>query len=795
MSIKDKINKQYIFFDGAMGTMLQKSGLVTGEIPELMNIKNPSMIRDVHVKFLKAGADIITTNTFGASPLKLAGSGYSCDEVIKNAVSIAKEAVNSILSNKKRYVALDIGPLGQLLKPLGLLSFDDAYENFKEIVLSGVKYGVDVIIIETMTDIMEAKAAILAAKENSNLPVFCTMSFDESGRTLTGSDVVTVISILEGLRVDALGINCGLGPKESLNIIKDFVKYSSIPIIVQLNAGIPHVENGQTVFNVLDDEYANYLRQIAMLGVQIMGGCCGTTEDHIAKTVNLVSKTKFQKATYKEFSTASSYSKTVFIGKEPIVIGERINPTGKSKLKEALKEKDFSYIIKEALSQKNSGADILDINVGTNGINQVEMMEEIIYELQSVFDIPLQIDSSDANVISSGLKVYNGKAIINSVNGNLETMEAIFPLVAKYGGMVVALTLDDNGIPLLALDRIKIVKTIVDKAAQYGIQKKDILIDTLTLTASAQQKEVIETIKTIRMVKELGLKTILGVSNISFGLPNRNLINSTFLAMALYEGLDACIINPGSKEMMNTIKASNVLLNKDIDSKYYIKHCQEEMGIEQVIKKDNNEKMTLKEAIINGFKDDAYEITKVLLQILPPLDIIENEIVIALTEVGILYEKGSFFLPQLLQSAQSVEKCFELIKEQYQKNGEKMVYKGEIVVATVKGDIHDIGKNITKMILQNYGYKIIDLGKNVDTETILEAIEKNNIKLLGLSALMTTTVLNMESTIKSVLEKFPDCVIMVGGAVLTESYAKKIGAHFYAKDAMQGVVIANNNFK
>lgn len=795
MSIKDNINKQYLFFDGAMGTMLQKEGLQTGEIPELLNINNPDMIRNIHIKFLKSGSDIITTNTFGASPLKLLGTGYTCDEVVKASVNIAKDSVNSILSNKKRYIALDIGPLGQLLKPLGLLSFDEAYNNFKEIVVSGVKHGVDAIIIETMTDIMEAKAAILAAKENSDLPVFCTMSFDESGRTLTGSDVATVVSVLEGLRVEALGINCGLGPKESLNIIKDFIKYSSTPIIVQLNAGIPCVENGQTFFNVLDDEYASYLRQIAMLGVQIVGGCCGTTEDHIAKTVKLVSQTKFTKATYKEFSTVSSYSKTIFIGNEPIIIGERINPTGKSKLKEALREKDFPYIIKEALSQKNSGAHVLDINVGVNGIDQVKMMEDIVYELQAVFDIPLQIDSSDPAVINSGLKAYNGKAIINSVNGNMDTMETIFPLVAKYGGVVVALTLDDNGIPLLAIDRIKIVKTIINKAAEYGIQKKDILIDTLTLTASAQQKEVIETIKTIRMVKELGLNTILGVSNISFGLPNRNLVNTAFLSMALYEGLSACIINPGSKEMINTIKACNVLLNKDVDSKQYIEHCKKEMGIETVKQENVSGKMTLKEAIINGFKDDAYEATKVLLQTIPPLDIIENEIIFALTEVGTLYEKGTFFLPQLLQSAQAVEKCFDLIKEQYQKNGEKMVYKGEIIVATVKGDIHDIGKNITKMILQNYGYKVIDLGKNIDTETILKSIENNNIKLLGLSALMTTTVSNMETTIKAVTEKFPDCVIMVGGAVLTESYSKKIGAHFYAKDAMQGVIIANKHFE
>lgn len=777
--------ENYIFLDGALGTMLQKNGMSVGKVPEDFCMENPDILKNIHKMYLESGANIITANTFGSNSLKYEGD---LKKAVYFAVKTARDAIKE--SGKKALTALDIGPLGQLLEPVGSVKFEDAYNIFKEVIILGTEAGADIILIETMSDIYEAKCAVLAAKENTNLPVFCSMTFDENGRTLTGSDVKTVIATLEGLNVDAIGLNCARGPHQCLQIAKEYVKYSSTPLLIMPNAGMPKYENGTTKYDIDEDEFAKKMLEISALGIKYLGGCCGTTPLHIKKLVEAVKKEKYTPISKKNHSIICSGSKSLEVKDECVIIGERINPTGKKKFKEALKNGDIDYILNEAITQKEAGAHVLDVNVGIPEIDEMSVMKKAIKEIQSVVDLPLQIDSSNAKTIEQALRIYNGKPIINSVNGKKSSMDEIFPLVKKYGGMVIGLTLDENGIPSKCEERFEIAKKIVDTAIKYGIDKKDIIIDALVLTASAQQEEVLETVKAVKMIRErLNVKTALGVSNVSFGLPNRDKINSVFLTMALYSGLNFAIINPKSTEIINTVYAYNVLANLDKASAIYIENVSE--TAKELPKAENRDLAYL---IKSGLKDEcALKTEEMLNNGTNSMDIIENCIIPALDYVGSCFEKGTMFLPQLIQSAECAKSAFSKIQSRFSNENSKS--KGKIIIATVKGDVHDIGKNIVKLLLQNYGYDVIDLGKNVDTNLIVDTAIKENVKLVGLSALMTTTVVNMEETIKELNKRYPKCKTMVGGAVLTEDYAKSINATYYAKDALKSVEIANSVFE
>lgn len=789
MNIKDYIKENVLIFDGAMGTMLQKLGLKISDLPEELNILEPEKIINIHRKYIEAGAKVITTNTFGANEIKLKQSEFSVESIIDKAINNVKKARR----NKEIFIALDIGPIGQLLEPMGTLKFEEAYEIFKRQAIQGQKSGADIILIETMTDLYEAKAAILAAKENTNLPVFCTMTFEKNKRTFTGCTPLSMVLTLEGLGVDALGVNCSLGPNELGEIVDEIIKYSSIPIMVQPNAGLPTVKEGKTIYNIKPKEFAAFQKSIAEKGVRIVGGCCGTTDEFIREIVYSLKDVEIKKLKENNICGVCSSTKAVLIDGVKI-IGERINPTGKKLFKEALRNNDIDYILKEAISQVESGADILDVNVGLPEIDEEETMKKVIKEIQSIIDTPLQIDSNNPKVIEKGLRVYNGKPIVNSVNGEDKVLDNVLPLIKKYGAAVVGLTLDDKGIPKKAEERLKVAEKIVNKALEYGIKREDIFIDCLVLTASAQQEDIGKTLKAVALVKEkLKVKTILGVSNISFGLPNRELINKTFLAMSLQSGLDLPILNPNNKEMINIINAFKVLNNQDRGATNYIDiYTNETSNSKKVkIKRDN---LTLKEIVIKGIKEESYSKTNELLKERDELSIINEELIPALDEVGEKYEKGIIFLPQLIQSAETVKKAFAAIKEKLIEDNSPKINKGKILMATVKGDIHDIGKNIVKVILENYGFDIIDLGKDVEAEKIVEEVKKNNIKLVGLSALMTTTVNSMKDTIKALKESGMDCKVFVGGAVLNKEYAEMINADYYAKDAKEAVDIAKRFF-
>lgn len=789
MNIKDYIKEYILVFDGAMGTMLQKLGLKISDLPEELNVLESEKIINIHRKYVDAGAKVITTNTFGANEIKLKQSEFSVERIIDKAIDNVKKA----RGNKEIFIALDIGPIGQLLEPMGTLKFEEAYEIFKRQVIQGEKSGADIILIETMTDLYEAKAAILAAKENTNLPVFCTMTFEKNKRTFTGCTPVSMVLTLEGLGVDALGVNCSLGPNELEDIVDEIIKYSSVPIMVQPNAGLPTVKDGKTIYNIKPKEFAAFQRSIVEKGVRIVGGCCGTTDEFIREIVYSLKDVQVKKLKEKNICGVCSSTKAVLIDGVKI-IGERINPTGKKLFKEALRNNDIDYILKEAIGQVESGADILDVNVGLPEIDEEETMKKVIKEIQSIIDTPLQIDSNNPKVIEKALRVYNGKAIVNSVNGEDKVLDNVLPLIKKYGAAVVALTLDDKGIPKKAEERLKIAEKIVNKALDYGIKREDIFIDCLVLTASAQQEDVRETLKAVTLVKEkLKVKTILGVSNISFGLPNRELINKTFLAMSLQSGLDLPILNPNNKEMINIINAFKVLNNQDIGAANYIEMYANETSNSKEVKTQKSN-LNLKEIVIKGIKEEAYSKTKELLKDRAELSIINEELIPALDEVGEKYEKGIIFLPQLIQSAETVKKAFAAIKEKLREDNSPKINKGKILMATVKGDIHDIGKNIVKVILENYGFDIIDLGKDVEVERIVEEVKKNNIKLVGLSALMTTTVNSMKDTIKALKDSGIDCKTFVGGAVLNEEYAEMINADYYAKDAKEAVDIAKRFF-
>lgn len=777
---------EFLVFDGAMGTMLQSYGMKAGDLPETYNILAPKVIEQIHKKYIDAGAQVVTTNTFGANRYKFKDTEFQLQEIIAKGVEIARQAAGD------NFVALDIGPLGQLMEPYGNLSFEDAYQAFKEQVILGAKAGADLILIETMSDTYEAKAAILAAKENAALPVICTMSFQENGRTLTGTDPFTMVNILQNLGVSAIGLNCSLGPEEMMPLIPKVLEHAKIPVIIQANAGLPKLVGSETVFDVTPSEFAAYVTKMATLGATIFGGCCGTTPEHIRAFKNTLRGLTPFKAKATPITATSSSTRTEILGNEVKIIGERINPTGKKPLQSALMNKDMDFLLKEAINQKDSGAHILDINVGLPEINERNLMVQAIKEIQGIVDLPLQIDSVVPEVIEAGARICNGRPIINSVNGEDAIMEAIFPMAKKYGCLVIGLTLDEKGIPKTAKDRLAIASHIIQKAKSYGIPKEDIIIDCLVLTASAQQKEVKETIKAVQLVKEeLGVATTLGVSNVSFGLPSRPILNRTFLATALGAGLDAPILNPLEEDMISTVAAFNLLWNHDLDSKAFISSysTQEPQPAPAVFSNSKD----LKKVIIDGLKEESALLVKDLLESSTGLDIVDHYLIPALDTVGDKYERGEIFLPQLIQSAEAVQRAFEVIKEHMIRTNqnEAPIEKGKIVLATVKGDIHDIGKNIVKVLLENYGYDVYDLGKDVPTEKVVETVKKENITLVGLSALMTTTVKNMELTIEALKKQCPDCKVMVGGAVLTESYAQMIGADFYAKDARESVHIAN----
>ncbi|GEA29725.1 homocysteine S-methyltransferase family protein [Clostridium diolis] len=796
MGIREYIRNNILIFDGAMGTMLQKKGLKLGENPEILNLKEPYIIEEIHREYISSGANVITTNTFGANELKLKLCDLVVEEAIDAAVNIAKKAKG----NSETYIALDVGPIGDLLEPMGTLSFDRAYEIFKRQIIQGVKSGVDIILIETMTDLYELKAAVLAAKENSSLPIFCTMTFEENLRTFTGCTPEAMVLVLEGLGVDALGVNCSLGPKQLKPIVEEICSLSHIPVMVQPNAGLPTLSIGnETKYDVTKEEFADTLCGLIDIGVRVIGGCCGTSPEYIDELYKITRNKKLVSMEKEYYSAVCTPSKVVRIDGVRI-IGERINPTGKKLFKEALKNGDLDYILNQAVSQIEVGAHILDVNVGLPEIDEADMMHKVIREIQGIMDTPLQIDSSDHKAIETGLRYYNGKPILNSVNGEDEVLDRILPIVKKYGASVVGLTLDERGIPAKAEERFEIAEKIISKAAEYGIRKEDVFIDCLVLTVSAQQKEVQETLKAVRMVKEkLGVKTVLGVSNISFGLPNRELINETFLALALGNGLDLPIINPNVNGMTRVIDSYNVLYNYDKGAESYINnYANVELSREVTIKGNGAAKINsnintvhdLKYIVVKGLKEEAKQATVELLKEKKELEIVNEYLIPALDMVGEKYEKGELFLPQLIQAAETVKNSFTILKEEISRTNSQTISKGKIIVATVKGDIHDIGKNIVKVILENYGYEMIDLGKDVPIKTVVEEAKKHNASLIGLSALMTTTLKSMEETIKALREDGYNGKIFVGGAVLTKDTAERIGADFYAKDAKESVEIA-----
>lgn len=776
--------KDFVILDGAMGTILQSRGLKIGGIPEVMNITNPEVVTDIHKEYVSAGSNIVYTNTFGANRYKMKDCGYSVEELIGAAVSNAKKACEG----KESIVALDIGPIGQLLEPTGNLSFEEAYDMFKQEILAGSE--ADVIVFETMTDLLEIKAGVLAAKENSDKPVICTMTFEENMRTFTGCSISAMALTLEGLGVDAIGVNCSLGPKELYGVVKEMSKWTRLPLVVKANAGLPDPLTGE--YNISPAEFAEYMEKMLDFGVKYIGGCCGTSPEYIKELCTIVKNRKYNKPQVNIEAAVCSSTETVVIN-SPRIIGERINPTGKKKFKEALLANDLDYILNQAVEQVSGGAEILDVNVGLPGIDEKSMMVKAIKGVQSIVEAPLQIDSTIPEVLEAALRVYNGKPIVNSVNGEEKSLNSVLPLVKKYGAAVVGLTLDEGGIPKKAEDRVKIARRILDRALSLGIPKENVFIDCLTLTASAEQEGVVETLKAVNTVKnELGLKTVLGVSNISFGLPNRELVNHTFLTLAMENGLDLPIINPNIASMTGSVRAYRLLKGIDKNSKEYIEaYVSMSAGQSSAVKQnDKPVNMDLAYAIANGLKKDGARITEELLKTKPSMEIVNEILIPALDDAGAKFETGKIFLPQLILSAEVAQAAFAVIKDDIAKKGTQSVEKGKVVLATVKGDIHDIGKNIVKVLLENYGYKVIDLGKDVDYMDVVNAAIEHKVKLVGLSALMTTTLVSMKETIELLRQHNVDCKVVVGGAVLTESYAKEIGADYYAKDAKETVDIA-----
>lgn len=785
MDVKTLFDQPFILLDGAMGTMLQQKGVKPGTVMETLSITAPEWIEDIHRAYRAAGSEILYANTFGANRLKLEKTGYSVEQIVSASISIAKRAADGALC------ALDIGPTGKLLEPNGSLSFEDAYEVFAEVVKAGVSAGADLIVIETMTDLYEMRAALLAAKEHSTLPVLCTMTFEADGRTFTGTDIRSAAISMTALGADAVGINCSLGPKEAGLLVQTMHEVTDLPTILKPNAGLPDPETG--VYDVDALQFAVDIAAAASNGVSFIGGCCGTTPEYIRAVKQAIANIKPMRQSKKDELFVCSATKAVPIDRVR-VIGERINPTGKKRFKEALLNREIDYILSQGLSQVEAGADILDVNVGLPQIDETEMMVTVIKALQSVVDAPLQIDSSSKEAIASALRIYNGKAIVNSVNGDDEVLDTVLPLVKQYGAAVVGLTLDAGGIRKTAEERFAIAKKIVDRALSYGIPRRDICIDCLTLTASAEQEAAMETIRAVRMVREqLGVNAVLGVSNISFGLPNRPLVNRTFLTLAMGAGLNLPIMNPNDTEMMDAVRAYAMLSCDDLHANEFVAHY----GADTPQKKAEpaaSSTHTLHDAVFHGLRTEAASLTKTLLSDTDPMTIVNTMLIPALDKAGALFETGKLFLPQLIQCAQAAQASFSVIRETMASQGNTSVSKGKIILATVKGDIHDIGKNIVKVLLENYGFTVIDLGRDVAPERIVKTAIEMDVPLVGLSALMTTTLQSMEQTIALLKQEKPDCVVMVGGAVLTEEYAQKIGADYYSKDAKQSVDIAQHLF-
>ncbi|MEE8816187.1 MAG: homocysteine S-methyltransferase family protein [Lachnospiraceae bacterium] len=799
----DRLGKEWLFCDGGSGTILQANGLQPGELPETWNLSHKERIVKLHRDYFEAGADIVVTNTFGANALKFPDH-EELRQIVTNAVTLAKQARKEVGREDDAYVALDLGPTGKLLEPLGDLSFDRAVELFSEVVRYGAEAGCDLISIETMNDSYEVKAAVLAAKESCDLPVFATTTYDTDGKLLTGAPVEGVVALLEGLGVNALGVNCSLGPAQMLPIAQRLVNAASIPVIVNPNAGLPRVEDGKTVYDVGPEEFADIMEQIADLGIQVAGGCCGTTPAHIHLLKERILKNHpFKPQTHKHRTVVTSFSQVVEIGPRPVVIGERINPTGKKKFQEALKNHDIESILQVGLSEEDQGADILDVNVGIPKIDEPAMMQEVVTRLQGVTGLPLQIDTSDPKALERALRYYNGKPMVNSVNGKAENIEAVMPIVKKYGGVLVGLVLDEAGIPETADGRLAIAKKIYAAADRYGISRDDIVIDGLTMTISSDQSAAATTLETIRRVRdELHGHTILGVSNVSFGLPARELINANFLTMAIQNGLSSAIINPGNEVMMQAFRTSCALLGMDPQCMNFIAHYsgyvssakraagQAQQAASSAVKAEGGS--ALQDAIRRGMKESAASLTIEALKTRDGLSIINEDLIPALDVVGNEFEKKIVFLPQLLMSAEAANAAFDEIKKTM--TGAPQKKKAKVILATVKGDIHDIGKNIVKVIMENYGYEVIDLGRDVPPETIVDTAIRENVPLVGLSALMTTTVVSMEETIRQLHEKKPGTKVMVGGAVMTQEFADQIGADFYGKDAMASVRYAESLF-
>ena len=787
MNIRDFIKNNIVYLDGGMGTLLQKSGLRPGELPERWNVSHPEVIKEIHKSYYDSGSNIVNTNTFGANSLKFGTDELS--EIIYHAVKNADEARKASSGKQEKFIALDVGPTGKLLKPLGDLDFEDAVKAFAEVISLGVKYGVDLITIETMNDSYETKAAVLAAKENSDLPIIVTNAYGENGRLMTGADPAVMAAMLEGMGVDAIGANCSLGPKQLMGVMDELLKYCSVPVAFKPNAGLPKSDGKVTYYDVDAEEFAQDIKLAVSNGVRIVGGCCGTTPEYIKKVCELTRDMRPKEIEKKTYSVCTSYNKAAFFGEKPILIGERINPTGKKRFKQALLENDIGYILQEAVNQQAKGVHVLDVNVGLPGIDEAQMLTNSVCELQCVTDLPLQIDSSDPVAMESALRRYNGKAMINSVNGKEENLNAIFPLVKKYGGFVVALTLDEKGIPSTVDGRMKIARKILLTAALYGINKKDIIFDPLAMTVSADKMSAVTTLETVKKITEqLGCNTSLGVSNVSFGLPSRDLVNAAFFTTAMENGLSAAIMNPYSERMMEAYYSFNVVKGLDENCMDFINFASRQ-EVQPTAKQESS--LTLKEAIEKGLKEKASEITTAMLGNSAPLDIVNAHVIPALDNVGKRFEEKKLFLPQLLMSAEAAKASFEVIKATMSADGSS-VKKRSIVIATVHGDIHDIGKNIVKLLLENYGYNVIDLGKNVPPESVLRAVTDNHAPLVGLSALMTTTVPAMEETVKLIKENAPWCKTVVGGAVLTQDYTDKIGADKYAADAMETVRYAES---
>ena len=782
----DFLKNDILILDGAMGTVLQQRGLPPGGQPELLNLTEPELLDSVYQEYADAGSQVVYANTFGANGLKLQRTGHSVDEIVTAAVTIAKQAVAGLGVR----VALDMGPLGELLEPMGSLPFERAYELFREMAVAGEKAGADLVAIETMTDLYEAKAALLAVKENTDLPVLVTMSFDETGRTFTGCTVASMARTLEGLGADAVGLNCSLGPDKLAPLLAELCRNTRLPVVAKPNAGLPDPVDGH--YDMGPEAFVEALLPCLDAGVTIFGGCCGTSPEYIRRLAQALNGKKPVPRTYDAVSFVCSPVTPCRVDGVR-VIGERINPTGKKRFQHALLENDLDYILDVGVQQEDAGADILDVNVGFPGVNEVEMLPRVVKKLQSTISLPLQLDSSNPDALEAGLRVYNGKAAVNSVNGEPEVLDRILPIIKKYGASVVGLTLDKNGIPQTAEGRVAIARRILDAALSYGIPREDLWIDCLTLTVSAQQDQAVETLKAVETVhRELGLQTVLGVSNISFGLPNRPLITQNFLIQAMHAGLTLPIINPNQKEMLDAVAAFRVLSGEDRECRTYVARFTGEPALVQAAPAAGS--LTLDDAIIRGLKAEAGKLAKAALETEDELSLVEGHLIPALDRVGEGYEQGKVFLPQLLSAAQAAQSVFEVIRVSIAQKGGAPVKKGRLVIATVKGDIHDIGKNIVKTVLENYGYEVLDLGRDVSPETILKAVQEQDIRLVGLSALMTTTLPAMEETIR-LLQTLPEPPItFVGGAVVTPEYARQMGADYYAKDARQSVEIARKVF-